>query len=131
MADLARVALFACSLSAVLASSAVLVGRLRLNGTGSALGIYVLGAGQIVLLAQVLSLFHALDWPGFLIGHLIIAGGAVAWAGRPGADRWSALRDVRAGVRGVAALAWERRAPALTILLGAVLVIGLLGVFLA
>ena len=131
MADLARIALFACSLSAVLASSAALVGGLRLGGTGSALGIYVLGAGQIVLLAQVLSIFQALDWPGFLVGHLVIAGGAVAWTGRRGADRWSALRDVRAGVRGVAALAWERRAPALTILLGALLVIGLLGVFLA
>ena len=75
MADPLRAALFGLSLGALLFSSLAWVGALRLGAVGSLLALWVVGAGQIVVLAEILSLLHQLDWPGFLTGHLLIAAG--------------------------------------------------------
>ena len=93
MADPVRIGLFALALAAVIASSLVFVGPLRLGGTAGLLAVWIIATGQVVLLAQVLSVLQSLDWPGFLLGHLLIAGGVAAWArGRQPADRWLAGR---------------------------------------
>src|SRR5215216_1460030 len=126
MTDLARVGLFALALAAVIASSLALVSAMRLGGTESLLAVWIIATGQVILLAQVLSLLQSLDWPGFLLGHLLIAGGVAAWAGhRPSGERWVAGREIRAGLRRVAAVASDGDVLAVPIMAGAVLITGL------
>src|SRR5215210_3783346 len=99
MADPLRVGLSALSLASVAASSLLLVGPLRLGGVGTVLALWVIGTGQVVLLAEGLSLLHALDWPGFLLGHLLMLSGTAVWAcRRPPGERWAAVCEVRAGL---------------------------------
>ncbi|MBA2446976.1 MAG: glycosyltransferase family 39 protein [Chloroflexi bacterium] len=127
MADPVRIGLFALALAAVIASSLVLVGPLRLGGTAGLLAVWIIATGQVVLLAQVLSMLQSLDWPGFLLGHLLIAGGVAAWArGRQPADRWLAGREIRAGLRRVAAVASDWDVPAVPFLAIATLITGLI-----
>src|SRR5215210_6519778 len=99
MVDLARLGLFTLSAASVLISSLAWLSAARLGGTATFLALWVVGVGQVVLLAQALSLLHALDWPGFLVGHLLILGAALAGAARrPRAERWRAWREIRAGL---------------------------------
>lgn len=126
MADLIRVTLFALALAAIAFSSVVIAGRPRLGATGSVLALSVVGAGQVVLLAEVLSLLQALDWPGFLLGHLLGAGVTAAWLRRhPSADAWRALHEIRDGAHRLAPLVAQWRTPALPIMTGATLLVGL------
>src|SRR5215208_6078024 len=111
----------------VAATGLLLIGPLRLGGAGTVLALWVVGTGQVILLAEALSLLHALDWPGFLAGHLLIAGGTAVWARtRPAADRWRAAREIRLGLERLRPLIWDWDAPALPILAAAVLLVGLI-----
>ena len=126
MADALRVALFTVSLGAVVASSLLVVSPLRLGGAGTVLALWVVGCGQVVLLAEGLSLLHALDWPGFLVGHLLILAGVWLWARRwPGGERWRALYDLRAGLARLKLAVWDSSVPAMPLLAGLVLLVGL------
>jgi 4-amino-4-deoxy-L-arabinose transferase-like glycosyltransferase len=120
------VALFGLSLGALLFSSLAWVSALRLGATGGLLALWVVGTGQVVLLAEALSLLHQLDWPGFLVGHLLIAVGTAAWLARhPCVDLWHAPRVMAIGVcRGLYRVARDRRSPALLIMAGALLATG-------
>ena len=132
MADLVRGGLFLLALSATIASSVLWVGPLRLGGTGSLLAIWIAATGQVIVLAQALSLLHALDWPGFLVGHLVILSGTVVWAWRrPSSERWLAWGEIRSGLWQVAAGAWDTRVPALPLLAAATLAAGLIGAIVA
>ncbi|MBA2451124.1 MAG: glycosyltransferase family 39 protein [Chloroflexi bacterium] len=126
-------ALLALSLGAVVASSLVFVSCLRLGGTATLLALWIAAAGQVVLLAQLLSLLNALDWPGFLTGQLLVAGAAGIWVRRRRglANLGCAVREVRAGLRRVGAVAGDWRRPAQPILAGVVLLTGLINTTLA
>jgi hypothetical protein len=125
VADPVRAALFGLSLGALLFSSLAWVSAFRLGAVGSLLAVWVVGAGQVVLLAEALSLLHRLDWPGFLIGHLLIAGGTAVWLARlPCADRWYATRAIWAGLCRVVRVAGDWRTPALPIIAGPMLATG-------
>ena len=132
MPDPLRAALFTLALAALGASSLAIAAPLRLGGAGTVLALWVVGAGQVVLLAEALSLLWALDWLGFLAGHLLIAGGVVAWAARrPRAERWLALHELRAGLRRLAPAVWDWGVPAVPLLAGATLLVGLISATLA
>ncbi|MBA2450325.1 MAG: glycosyltransferase family 39 protein, partial [Chloroflexi bacterium] len=127
MTDPLRVGLFALSLGAVMASSLLVVSPLRLGGTGTVLALWLVGCGQIVLLAEGLSLLHALDWPGFLAGHALLLGGAVLWARRwPAEARWYGLDQPRAGLARLGPVVWDWQTPALPLLAVAVVLVGLI-----
>ena len=132
MPDLLRVALFALGAAALVAGSAIVVGRLRLGAVESLLALWLLATGQVVVVAQVLSAFHALDWPGFLVGHLILLGAAIlAGPRRWRADLGFARGTISSGLLGGARLVLDRRQPALLLLGGAALVVGLISAALA
>lgn len=125
MSDLLRLIVFALCLGSVVGSSVALVGPWRLGATGTLLAFWVVATGQIVLVAEALSLAHALDWPGFVAGHLLITLGTAAWAWRrPRRSRWCALDQVGAGLRRIAPLVRDWRRPALPILIGVLLAVG-------
>ncbi|MBA2448457.1 MAG: hypothetical protein H0V51_10585, partial [Chloroflexi bacterium] len=132
MPDLVRLGLLLLSLGALVTSSVILVSPWRLAGAGTLLALWIVGAGQVVLLAEGLSLLHALDWPGFLAGHLLVLGGSAGLAARrPPADRWRALSEVRDGLHRLSQIVLDRHTPWLPLLLGAVLLVGLTSTVLA
>lgn len=61
MPDPLRWALFVLSMACVVATSLAVIGPLRMSGAGALLALWVVGTGQIILLAEVLSLLHRLD----------------------------------------------------------------------
>ena len=132
MSDPLRIALFALSLVALSFSSTVVASQLRLGAVGSVLALWVVASAQIVGIAQILSLLHALDWPGFFVGHALVAGATALWLRlRPGSDPWQAVRAVWAGARQMSRGAIDWRTPAVPVIAGAVLAIGATCTFVA
>ncbi len=132
MADLIRVGLFILSLGALLTSSVALVSPLRLGGAATLLALWIVASGQLVLLGEILSLLHALEWPGFLIGHLLILGGIATWVRRrPPAERWRAVDAIEEGLVRLLPIVRDWRRPALPLLAGVTLVTGLVSLALA
>ena len=132
MPDALRLGCFGLAVAALLVSSALLAGRLRLGPVGTVLAIWLMGSGQIVLLAELLSLLHQLDWPGFLVGHLLIMGAvALIERRRPSGALAYVRASLRSGLRGVLSEVRDRKRPALLILTSATLLVGLYGAVLA
>src|SRR5262249_52317923 len=130
--DPLRFVLLLLCLTLVLVAGVLIVGSLRWSPRASLLALWILATGQIVALTEVLSLLHAVDWPGYVIGQLAATGAGWLMVGRRVGPELRSLasRWRMAGSR-LLGVATDCRQPALPLLAGACALVALLSTVLA
>jgi hypothetical protein len=108
MSDTLRWGLFLLSACLLFGSSLGLVRCLHLGGALALAALWIIGSAQLILSAQVLSLVHALDWPGFLgIQSMMFGLVAVPRLRRQQPNVANAITAIRSGLQ----CAWHRALP--------------------